>query len=396
VTPDRLENAPCGFVEFTDEGVITYANATLTVWLGEIGQTLAGRKVESIMTVANRIFFQTHLFPLLKLQGRAEEIFLNLRRTTAIPLPVIASAQRRFISGVAVISCVFVTVYQRRQYEDEILQAKAKAEEALHNNEALQAAKSEAERRSRELERSILELRSRNNELQRVSQILSHDLREPVRKIALFADLIKNLAPPNTDPEATDALERIYNEAAQSDKLLTAIRQFLEADASTGPEPLKLDQLVEKCSAEVGIKLAFSDWKVELESLPDVIGHRAPVQRLFSHLLENAIKFRDRNRQLTVKVTGRLVQQNVFQATKDRYTYVDFARIEFQDNGSGFDPKYHGYVFQLLKKIDLASPGLGVGLAICRKVAEVHYGSISVESTPGVGTIFIILLPVRP
>lgn len=393
---DRLENAPCGFVEFNDEGTITYANTRLADWLGEPATEFTGRKVESILTIANRIFYQTHFFPLLKLQGHAEEIFLHLKPLTGASVPVIASAHRRLDSERAVNSCVFVAVHQRRKYEDEILQAKAVAEDAVRNNQELRAAKLEVEQRARELERVISDLRTRNSELQQVSQILSHDLREPVRKIALFVDLIRSHSTPETDPEAHEALDKVYNEAFHINKLVTALRQFLDADVSSGPEVIKLDPLIAKCSAAVGMKLGFSDWKVDCAVLPEIVAHRAPLQRLFSHLFENAIKFRDRKRRLHVSIAGRLIQQNAFQTTKDQYAYIDFIQIEFQDNGVGFDPKYQSYVFQLLKKIDLESSGFGVGLAICRKVVEVHYGSISVESSPGVGTVFNILLPLRP
>jgi sigma-B regulation protein RsbU (phosphoserine phosphatase) len=81
--------------------------------------------------------------------------------------------------------------------------------------------------------------------------------------------------------------------------------------------------------------------------------------------------------------------------TKERYVYADFAQIELEDNGTAFDPKYRDYIFRLLKKVHLDSPGLGVGLALCRKIVSAHYGSIRVEPRPGEGTTFTLLLPVQ-
>ena len=77
---ELLDTLPCGVVSFTDDGRIVYANATLATLLGYEPGELAGRHVETLLTVAGRIFYQTHFFPLLRLHGKAEEVFLLLRK----------------------------------------------------------------------------------------------------------------------------------------------------------------------------------------------------------------------------------------------------------------------------------------------------------------------------
>lgn len=391
---DRLHNAPCGFVEFTDDGVISYANATLAGWIGLGPTELIGRKFESLLTVANRIFFQTHFFPLLTLHGHAEEIFLALRGRDGGMVPVVASARRQTGPDGARNHCAFVTVHERRRYEDEILEARRAAEDALRNNEDLRAAKCAVEERGHQLERTLRNAERRNQELERVTQILSHDLREPLRKIGLFADLVRSQVKATSDIEALEALRKIDVEARQMENLVNAMREFLEADAPAPLERVDLAQLVESAASTVALKLGFSDWVVDCEPLPEVEGRRAQLQLVFVHLLENAVKFREPSRRLRIKVRGRVVQQNMFEAMKDHYRYVDFAQIEVQDNGRGFDPKYKDYVFRLLKKVNLGSPGLGIGLALCRKIIGAHYGSMAVESKPGSGALFTLLLPV--
>src|SRR5688500_7047748 len=79
VVDPLLDAAPCGFVSFGDDGAIALVNRTLLELLGYERDELLGRHVETILTIAGRIFYQTHLFPLLTLHGRAEEIFLLLR-----------------------------------------------------------------------------------------------------------------------------------------------------------------------------------------------------------------------------------------------------------------------------------------------------------------------------
>jgi sigma-B regulation protein RsbU (phosphoserine phosphatase) len=236
----------------------------------------------------------------------------------------------------------------------------------------------------------------RNEQLQRVTEILSHDLREPVRKIGLFADLVRGQPNTSLDDESLAALRKIQVESQQIDNLIHAVRQYLESDAPYATEKVKLQELVATAAKAVTAKAAFSDWDVHCDPLPEIEGRRGQLQLVFVLLMENAVKFRDPGRRLQVTVRGRLIQQNLFEATKERYRYVDFVRLEIQDNGVGFPPKYRNYVFGLLKKVDLSSPGLGVGLAICRKIVASHFGSIEVDSEPGVGTTITLLLPLAP
>lgn len=126
-----LDTIPCGFVSFGDDGRILAANATLLRWLGYDGpDTLNGRHVETLLPVASRIFYQTHFFPLLKLTGQAEEVYLSLRTAEGGELPMLVNAVRHEQNGAWVNDCVFMVVHQRSRYEDEILQARRTAEEA--------------------------------------------------------------------------------------------------------------------------------------------------------------------------------------------------------------------------------------------------------------------------
>ncbi|HWG84854.1 MAG TPA: PAS domain-containing protein, partial [Deinococcales bacterium] len=86
---DLLDTAPCGFLRLRDDGTIEAVNRTLTAWLGSDPAAVAGRHVDSILPVASRIFFQTHVFPLLKLQGRVEEIYFSLRSASGAGVPVL-------------------------------------------------------------------------------------------------------------------------------------------------------------------------------------------------------------------------------------------------------------------------------------------------------------------
>jgi len=143
-----LETAPCGFVSFTDDGTIRVTNAMLRDMLGYTRDELAGIRVESLFNVGTRIFYQTHFFPLLKLHGRADEIFLLLRAKSGEDIGVLCNAVRRERGGEWISDCVLMRVTERQKFEDALLRAKKEAEEA---NEQL-------ERQALELEMSQQQL----------------------------------------------------------------------------------------------------------------------------------------------------------------------------------------------------------------------------------------------
>ncbi|HWS86243.1 MAG TPA: STAS domain-containing protein [Pyrinomonadaceae bacterium] len=127
---ELLNKAPCGFLSFADDGRVLAANSTLLGWLGYEGGELHGRHFEAVLPPGGRIFYQTHFFPLLKLHGRAEEVYLSLRSRDGTDLPVLANAARVERGDSPVNDCVFVPMRQRRRFEDELLAARREAEEA--------------------------------------------------------------------------------------------------------------------------------------------------------------------------------------------------------------------------------------------------------------------------
>jgi PAS domain S-box-containing protein len=127
---ELLNRAPCGFLSLADDGRVLAVNATLLGWLGYAEGELAGRHFETLLPPGGRIFYQSYFFPLLKLQDRAEEVYLSLRARDGGDVPVLANAARREREGSAVNDCIFIPMRQRRRFEDELLAARREAEEA--------------------------------------------------------------------------------------------------------------------------------------------------------------------------------------------------------------------------------------------------------------------------
>jgi sigma-B regulation protein RsbU (phosphoserine phosphatase) len=393
---DLLNSAPCGLLSFTDDGTLVVANDTVLSLLGYTRGELLGRPVETLLTLASRIFYQTHFFPMLRLHGKAEEIFLSLRSKGGEDVPVLVNASRREREGSFFNHCAFIPVRERQKYEDELLKAKRTAEEALQSNEELTRARRELEQHARELDRKISRLEQKNQELARVSSILSHDLREPLRKLSVFASLFTQQDREVLSSTGQRSIERIKAESTRIDQLVMALQQFVSLEVIDEPfEEVALDEALDSARQLVLEKTGLDAAQLQSEPLPVIQGRRRQLVLLFFHLLDNAVKFRKPEASPRIDIECRLIQHNSFRAIKGRYHYTDFARIVFADSGTGFDNRYSDYVFEALRKLDPHTPGLGFGLAICRKVVENHHGSISVESEPGRGTRFTLLLPLR-
>ncbi|MBC8159985.1 MAG: PAS domain-containing protein [Roseiflexaceae bacterium] len=157
-----LNTAPCGFLTFADDGTILETNDTLQTMLGHERDAMQGQQVAGLIAAGGSVFCHTYLFPLLKLVGQVQEMYLTLRTLSGAPLPVLLNAVRRERHGSMETDCVFVPIHQRSRYEDEILEAKKQAEMATQAAaqaiSALEQARAALELKQQEREQLIAEL----------------------------------------------------------------------------------------------------------------------------------------------------------------------------------------------------------------------------------------------
>lgn len=128
---DLLNTAPCGFLSFIDDGTIRIVNKTLLDILDYSLEELIDQKIELILPVASRIFYQTHFFPLLKMQGKVTEVYFSLRSKSKVDIPILVNANRQERNQQSFNDCIFIPIHQRIRYEDELLKAKKIAEAAM-------------------------------------------------------------------------------------------------------------------------------------------------------------------------------------------------------------------------------------------------------------------------
>jgi len=402
-----LETAPCGFVSFTDDGTIRATNATLRDMLGYGREELNGQRVEFMLNMGSRIFYQTHLFPLVKLHGKAEEIFLLLRAKTGDDVATLCNAVRRQREGEWTTDCVFIRVNERQKFEDALLRAKKVAEDAQRaadeHRRHVEEANEQLERQALELEMSEQQLLDQGHELERQRALaeeanrakstflatMSHELRTPLNAIGGYVQLLElGIQGPITDAQA-DALARVARAQRHLLRLINDVLNLARIEAGRvdyNLAPCNLREMADAVLPMVEPQLQSRRVRYSVDLAPELTAYadREKVQQILLNLLSNATKFTPADGSVTV--TGL--------ADGERGERV---RVVVRDTGVGIPAERLTHVFEPFVQVDDSharrSEGTGLGLAISRDLACGMGGDLTAESEVGVGSTFTLTLP---
>jgi light-regulated signal transduction histidine kinase (bacteriophytochrome) len=253
---------------------------------------------------------------------------------------------------------------------------------------ALKKANDELEARVLERTQALAEaneaLARSNRELQDFAYVASHDLQEPLRKIRTFGERLDSQLKDTLDPQSKDYLERMQNAAVRMQRLIEDLLTF--SRVTTRAEPfarVSLDAILRDVLSDLEVSIENARARIETAfTLGEVKGDATQLRQLLQNLIGNALKFRDGSRPHVVRITGE---------RKDNERY----ELSVQDNGIGFEPRFSERIFGLFQRLHGRDhyEGSGVGLAICKKIAERHGGSISASGRSGEGSIFKVVLP---
>ncbi|SKB47189.1 PAS domain S-box-containing protein [Dyadobacter psychrophilus] len=391
-----LQELPCGCAVLDISGSLAYTNPTLCQLLGSSEDAVRGTSIESILTVASRIFYQTHFFPLLNLKGEVSEIFMTLKTANGTHVPVMVNAKVSTENGETVYICVFAPVWERQKYEEQLLSAKKAQQKAIEENTILNGLKAQLEMNQYQLDRKISILRERNNAYLQMSKVFMHDMQEPLRKISLFLDALFGK---DRGEVAYDDQRKISIIRKSILRLRHMTRSLLDFVQISAPEEsvtfLDPKRLIIEAKEELEKEASASNFSIDIGDLPHFEGRESQIKRVFIELIKNALQNTLADRPLNIQVTAVMVQENVYQHQTDKYRYTDHIQMEIKDNGSGFEGQYDSYVFGLFNKIDARSGGAGLGLALCKQVISNHYGTIKAQAEPGKGACITIVLPIR-
>jgi len=275
--------------------------------------------------------------------------------------------------------------FERRLAEEKLRQSEARYQAVQRANEELERRvcerTSELEREGAERKRMLAELTRSNRELEQFAYVASHDLKEPLRKVRIYLQLLERRCRGQLDEEAGQFIAYAVDAAERMQNLIQDLLAYARVGSRGKPfEAVDCAAPFREAAANLEAAIRESGAAVTCGPLPTVWADATQLAQLFQNLLGNAIKFRGA-RPPAVHVEAR--------GEGGEWLFA------VRDNGIGIDPRFVDRLFVIFQRLHSQSeyPGTGIGLAICKKIVERHGGRIWVETKPGEGATFRFTLP---
>ena len=231
------------------------------------------------------------------------------------------------------------------------------------------------------LERQAEELVRSNSELDQFASIASHDLQEPLRKVRTFTERVSDTEADNLSERGQDYLRRANSSAERMQVLIEDLLRFSRVTTHARPfAPVDLAAVTAEVLDDLSEQVRRAGARVEVGALPTIRADAPQMRQLLQNLISNALKFRRDDVAPVVRV--------------DCEVRGGWLTLTVADNGIGFDPQYAQRIFRVFERLHGRGtyPGTGIGLALCRKIAERHGGTVAASSTPGEGATFTVTL----
>jgi len=236
-------------------------------------------------------------------------------------------------------------------------------------------------RKAMETEYRVKSLEIKNKQLEQFNYVASHDLQEPLRTITNFSQLLQSEYANNLDSTANQYLDFIIESSERMRNLILGLLNYSRLGRDSVLKKINCHQLVQDLQIDLQASITVNNAIIKVDQLPNLWGYEIELRKLFQHLISNALKFCQKDKETTIHISCK----------KDKNEYIFCIR----DNGIGIKQKHHEKIFILFQKLHLREEykGTGIGLANCRKIVELHQGKIWVESTFGEGSTFFFTIP---
>lgn len=247
----------------------------------------------------------------------------------------------------------------------------------------IQASREGLEEAHARLTEQAEELRRSNRDLEQFAYVASHDLQEPLRKVASFTQLLAKRYGGQLDDRADQYIQFAVDGAKRMQQLIQDLLGFSRVGRLGGESSdVPLQDALAAALDTLSERIQESDAVVTHDELPVVRGERPLLEQLLQNLVGNAIKFRHPDRAPRVHVSARPAEDG-------------FWELECRDNGIGIEPQYAERVFVIFQRLHAKDvyEGTGIGLALCKKIVEYHGGRIWIDGTAGAGTSIRWTLP---
>jgi len=228
-------------------------------------------------------------------------------------------------------------------------------------------------------------LEKSNGDLDQFVLIASHDLREPLRKVALFTGFLTESAGDKLSGECQDYIERIQHTVARMQTLIDDLLTLSRISRKDKPfQPTDLGEIIRGVMAELESTRRAVQGTIEVGHTMTIDADESQIHQALINLVANALKFHQKDVPPVVRIDVQPAEANV-------------CEIRVTDNGIGFEEKHLGRIFQIFERLHGRTEyeGNGIGLSIAQKIIERHHGTITAKSQPGQGSTFIVRLPIH-
>lgn len=344
------EETPNPVLRCTPTGLTLYTNCAARNWLATLGWQTGGPLPAQVSVAVAEALKQTHTFE------------------TEITNPVGLTFSFFVVQppGEEYVNLYGVDITDRRNVEDQLRKA----------NDVLEI----------KVKERTAKLEVINRELQNFTFVASHDLREPLRKIQTFGNMLITRTKESLDETSVEYINRMRKSAQNMQKLLDSLQTYTYLSTKVDPwRETDIMKSVEAALQNLDVLIHDKGAIIEIGNLPIIIADRVQMISLFQNLIANAIKFQRYGETPRVKIYSHQEESDKHKTCK----------IYVEDNGIGFEKKYAEKIFDPFQRLQRRSEyeGVGMGLAICRKIVERHGGRITAESNLNKGSVFIVALP---
>jgi light-regulated signal transduction histidine kinase (bacteriophytochrome) len=227
----------------------------------------------------------------------------------------------------------------------------------------------------------VVELKRSNKDLEQFAYVASHDLQEPLRMVSSFTQLLERKYRDKLDEDANEYIWYVVDGAKRMQSLINDLLSYSRVTTKVKDfAKINLNETVDEALFNLEIAIEENDAIVVVDSLPQIHGDSSQMVQLFQNIIGNAIKYRSEK-----------IPEIHISASEGDQEWI----FKIEDNGIGIQPEYNERIFQIFQRLhgSHAYSGTGIGLAICKKIVELHGGSIWVNSKPGEGSIFYFTIP---
>ena len=357
-------------IERFGEGALSVSEEGLILYCNEHFAKLVGRQANKVIgTYFSDYTKSISDFNRLRggLSSGPSKSEIILKTAAGGEVPVLASFSDLY-PNVEAIGVVITDLSEKRRHEDALLQYQ------------------------RKLELKVQELNTSNASLEQFIHVISHDIKEPLRKILTYTSHLAEAKSELFSGSELKSMNVINESAMRLNSLVDDLVKYAFSATRAEMSRISLNRVMREVLDDLELMIRENDATITLSELPDIEGSKIQMRQLFSNLISNAVKYSREGVAPKIRITT-----SVADGIDPVEPQKQFHHIAISDNGIGMEASQIGKIYTIFQRLHMRDEysGNGIGLAICKKITENHHGRIEAESIVGQGSTFNLFFPVE-